>query len=100
MQQLQSALGIVALLAFAWLISEERRAVNWRSVIAALGLTLVTAVLLLEIPQIKLAFAVVNRAVEAVNAATLAGTSFVFRYLGGGPANARSALAARSGSAG
>ena len=85
MQQLQSALGIVALLAFAWLISEERRAVNWRSVIAALTLTLVTAVLLLEIPQIKLAFAVVNRAVEAVNAATLAGTSFVFGYLGGGP---------------
>jgi len=86
MQQLQSALGIVALLAFAYLISEERRAVNWKSVIAALALTLLTAVLLLEIPQIKLAFALVNRAVEAVSAATLAGTSFVFGYLGGGPA--------------
>ena len=30
MQHLQSALGIVALLAFAWAISENRRAVNWQ----------------------------------------------------------------------
>jgi CNT family concentrative nucleoside transporter len=42
-------------------------------------------VLLLEIPQIKLAFALVNRAVEAIRAATLAGTSFMFGYVGGGP---------------
>ena len=86
MQQLQSALGIVALLGFAFLISEERRAVNWKSAGAALVLTLVTAVLLLEIPQIKLAFAAVNRAVEAISDATTAGTGFVFGYLGGGPA--------------
>lgn len=85
MQHLQSALGIVALLGFAWAISEDRRAVNWKSTGAALALTFVTALLLLEVPQIKLAFAALNRAVETVSAATLAGTSFVFGYLGGGP---------------
>jgi len=85
MQHLQSALGVVALLTFAFLISEERRAVNWKSAGAALALTLATAVLLLEIPQIKSAFALVNRAVEAISAATQAGTSFVFGYVGGGP---------------
>ena len=85
MQHLQSALGVVALLAFAYLISEERQAVNWKSAGAALALTLVTAVLLLEIPQIKSAFGLVNRAVEAISAATTAGTSFVFGYVGGGP---------------
>ncbi|MGH6789169.1 MAG: NupC/NupG family nucleoside CNT transporter [Pseudolabrys sp.] len=84
MQQLQSALGIVALLAFAWAISENRRHVAWRNVAAGLIVTLATAVLLLKIPQIKLAFATVNRAVESVAAATTAGTSFVFGYLGGG----------------
>jgi len=84
MPQLQSALGAVVLLAFAWAISENRRAVNWRSVIAALALTLLAAVLLLKIPQIKTAFALVGRAVDAVSAASLAGTSFVFGYIGGG----------------
>jgi CNT family concentrative nucleoside transporter len=85
MQQLQSALGVVALLAFAWAIRERRGAVNWRSAGAALAVTFVTALLLLEVPQIKTAFALVNRAVGAIADATQAGTSFVFGYVGGGP---------------
>jgi len=85
MQHLQSALGIVALLAFAWAISEDRRAVDWKSTGAGLVVTLVTAVLLLEVPQIKQAFALIKRAVDAISAASLAGTSFVFGYVGGGP---------------
>jgi concentrative nucleoside transporter, CNT family len=86
MQHLQSAFGALCLIAFAFLISEKRRAVDWKSAGAALALTLAAAVLLLEIPQIKAAFALVNRAVEAVSAATTAGTAFVFGYVGGGPA--------------
>ncbi len=43
------------------------------------------ALLLLEVPQIKTAFALVSRAVDAIAAATQAGTSFVFGYVGGGP---------------
>jgi CNT family concentrative nucleoside transporter len=85
MQHLQSAIGIVALLAFAWAISENRRAVDWRSVGAALIATLATALLLFEVPQIKSGFALVNRAVNAIAEATQAGTSFVFGYVGGGP---------------
>ena len=84
MQHLQSAFGVLVLLAFAWTISEDRRAVDWRSTVAGLLVTVLTAVLLLEIPQIKLAFAAVNRAVGAIAAATTAGTSFVFGYIGGG----------------
>ena len=41
--------------------------------------------LLLKIPQIAAAFAYVNQAVGAIAAATRAGTTFVFGYLGGGP---------------
>jgi concentrative nucleoside transporter, CNT family len=84
MQQLQSALGVVALLGFAWAISERRRAVAWKSIGVALLVTLATALLLLKVPQIRLAFAGINRAVDAVSAASLAGTSFVFGYVGGG----------------
>jgi CNT family concentrative nucleoside transporter len=85
MLQLQSALGVVALLAIAWLVSERRTAVAWKQVGLALGLTIVVAVLLLKIPQIVAVFAYVNQAVGAIAAATRAGTSFVFGYLGGGP---------------
>ena len=86
MQHLQSALGVVALLAFAWAVSENRRAVDWKSAAIALVVTFVTAVLLLEIPQIESAIALVKYAVDAISAASLAGTSFVFGYIGGGPA--------------
>lgn len=86
MQHLQSALGIVVLLAFAFAVSENRHAVDWKSVAVAFAVTFVTAVLLLEVPQIKSAFTLISRAVDAVSAASLAGTSFVFGYIGGGPA--------------
>jgi CNT family concentrative nucleoside transporter len=82
---LQSTLGIVALLAICWIISENRRAVSWRRVGASLLLTLLLAALLLNIPALKFVFAVANDAVNAIAAATRAGTSFVFGYLGGGP---------------
>src|SRR5204863_8015314 len=49
-----------------------------------LVVTLVTAIILIKIPQVVAAFAYVNQAVGAIAAATRAGTSFVFGYLGGG----------------
>jgi concentrative nucleoside transporter, CNT family len=84
MEQVQSALGVVALIAFAWIISENRRAVAWRSVAAGLAVTFVLAALLLKVPQVKAAFGAFNGAVDAIAAATRAGTSFVFGYVGGG----------------
>ncbi len=85
MQALQSATGIVALLAFAWAVSENRQSVSWRRVGSSLLLTFILAVLFLKLPQLKAAFAAVNSAVDAVADATRAGTSFVFGYLGGAP---------------
>jgi len=84
MLQVQSALGAAVLLAFAWAISENRRAVRVKSVASALAVTLVTAVVLLKVPQIAFAFEGLSRAVDAISAATRAGTSFVFGYVGGG----------------
>jgi CNT family concentrative nucleoside transporter len=80
----QSAFGVFALLGLAWLISEARFAVSWKRVGLSLALTFVLAVLLLKVPPIRAAFAVVNGAVDATAAATRAGTSFVFGYAGGG----------------
>ena len=85
MQNLQSALGIVALVAFAFAVSENRRAVPWKRVAVGFAVTFVLAVIFLKVPPVRAAFASANGAVDAVAAATRAGTSFVFGYLGGGP---------------
>jgi concentrative nucleoside transporter, CNT family len=85
MLNLQSALGVFAILAFAWLISENRRAVPWRPVVVGLAITFGLAVLMLKVPQAKIVFVWINDAVNALAAATRAGTSFVFGYVGGGP---------------
>src|SRR5262245_46284469 len=85
MQNLQSAFGVFALIAIAWALSENRRAVAWRQAGIALALTFVTALILIKVPQITAAFAAINDAVGAIAAATRAGTSFVFGYIGGGP---------------
>src|ERR1700719_4667310 len=84
MQSLQSALAVVAIVAIAFIVSENRRAVPWRPVIVGLVVTFALAVLMLKVPQTEIVFGWVNRAVEAIAAATRAGTSFVFGYVGGG----------------
>jgi CNT family concentrative nucleoside transporter len=85
MQNLQSALGVFALVALAWVLSENRRAVSWKRTAIGLALSFALALLFLRVPQVKAVFAWANGAVEAVAAATRAGTAFVFGYLGGGP---------------
>jgi CNT family concentrative nucleoside transporter len=81
----QALFGFFALHALAWAVSENHRGVAWRPVLAGMGLTLVLGALLLKVPLFAEAFLVLNRAVEALERATQAGTSFVFGYLGGAP---------------
>jgi concentrative nucleoside transporter, CNT family len=69
----------------AWLLSENRRAVSWRVPAVGLGLQFFVAVLLLKVPQTRALFAMLNDGVVALQAASEAGTSFVFGYLGGAP---------------
>ncbi len=84
MLQLQSAFGVLALLAIAWALSENRRAVSLRQTAIGLTATVVTALVLLKLPPVAKAFGAINDAVNTISAATRAGTSFVFGYLGGG----------------
>ena len=84
MQTLHCLLGLSALLAIAWLGSEDRRGIPWRAVVAGLALAFVLAALLLRAPPVADAFAKLNGVVEALDRATEAGTRFVFGFLGGG----------------
>ena len=84
MQSLQSAFGVFALLGIDWMFSEDRRGVAWTQAAVALLVTFATAALLLKVPAAARAFGAINNAVDAIAAASKAGTSFVFGYLGGG----------------
>jgi concentrative nucleoside transporter, CNT family len=85
MQTIQSLIGVFGLLGLTFVISENHRAVAFRQAAVGLGLTFVLAALFLKIPQLKIAFEAIGDAVNAIAAASRAGTSFVFGYLGGGP---------------
>jgi CNT family concentrative nucleoside transporter len=83
---LQSALGIIAILLLAWALSEDRRAFSWRMAAGTLLLQAAIALLLLKVPVARDALYGLNAVVTAVTTATNAGTSFVFGYMGSGPA--------------
>ena len=85
MQHLQSALGVIALLAFAWAISENRRVVSAKRVATGLVIALVLAALFLKVPPITAAIGSANHVIDAIAEASRAGTAFVFGYIGGGP---------------
>ena len=85
MAHLQSALGIIAIIALAWALSEDRRAFSWRMAAGTLLLQAAIALLLLKVPVARDALYGLNAVVTAVTTATNAGTSLVFGYMGSGP---------------
>ncbi len=76
---------MAGLVALAWALSENRRAVPWRAVASGLVLLMALAVLFLKVTLVKEAFMKANDALLVLERATQAGTSLVFGYLGGGP---------------
>lgn len=81
---LHAALGIASLLLLAFLCSENRRGIPWRTVIGGVCLQSVFAVLLMRVPGTNHVMFWLSGAADALQAATSTGTQFVFGYLGGG----------------
>ncbi|MCE3230276.1 MAG: nucleoside:proton symporter [Alphaproteobacteria bacterium] len=80
----QGIAGIFVFLGVAWLLSENRRAVQKRDILLGLGLQVGLAVIITQFPLIRYAFESLSKGVEVLKHATQAGTQFVFGYLGGG----------------
>ncbi|MCX5913562.1 MAG: nucleoside:proton symporter [Deltaproteobacteria bacterium] len=80
----QGILGLIALGAFAWVVSENRRRIKIHTILIGLIVQFALALIMLKIPASREIFTVLNNGVEALDKATTAGTSFVFGYLGGG----------------
>jgi CNT family concentrative nucleoside transporter len=85
MEALQGIFGYAVFIALAWAISENRRAVPWRTVAGGVLLQVALAVVILKLPGAQAVFAAMNDALLALEKATRAGTGMVFGYLGGGP---------------
>jgi CNT family concentrative nucleoside transporter len=79
----QSILGMIIFLSIAWIISEDRKKVNYTFVLKGVIIQILIAVLLLKLPFLKFLFLSLNKLVVALEKSTVAGTSVVFGYLGG-----------------
>ncbi len=77
-------MGVVVILGLAWLLSERRKDVMWSAIGKGIALQFIIALLLTKVPVIQHGLEYLNGMVAALLAATRAGTSFVFGYVGGG----------------
>ena len=84
MEIVRGVAGLLVFMLIAFALSSARRDVRWKVVIAGIALQLGLGALLLGLPATQSMFAAAGRAVDAVYMATLAGSQFVFGYLGGG----------------
>lgn len=84
MNALHGAMGLAALLGLAWIMSENRREVRLAPMAIGLGLQLGLGLLMLKVPLFERVFLWLNEVALGIEKATMAGTSFVFGYLGGG----------------
>lgn len=81
----QSLLGFGGFIALAWLLSEKKSAVPWRTVFGGVALQVALTLIILKLPGAHAAFAALNDGLLALERATRTGSTVVFGYLGGGP---------------
>ena len=84
MTVIQGLIGLAALVGLAWLVSDNRARLPWRTVLVGVAIQFVLALVLLKWSAGWQLLLALNGIVEALQAATRAGTSFVFGYVGGG----------------
>lgn len=82
----QSLIGIIVIFSLAWLASENRSRFPFRTVAVAFILQAGLALVLFHNDFFRSLFHLLNGIVKALEESTMAGASFAFGYLGGGPA--------------
>lgn len=81
MYNLISFFGIFVIMAFAWLISSNRKIINWRVIFWGIGLQLVFTLFIFVVPAGSKVFLFVNDAVVRILESATAGTRFLFGRL-------------------
>ena len=67
---MQGLIGIGLILGVSWALSENRRAIRWRPVLAGVALAVALALALLKVPGVREAVLGLNAMVEAIQTAT------------------------------
>jgi CNT family concentrative nucleoside transporter len=80
---IQSVAGLLIFAGIAWCMSENRRQASLKIAVIGIIIQLAVGLILLKLPIFREFFLFLNRLVLSLQAATTAGTSFVFGYLGG-----------------
>lgn len=78
MDKLIGLLGVVVILGVAILLSKDRRAINWKLVAAGMGIQLVLAFLILNVPQVRYVFDAMGGGIQALLDCARQGAAFVF----------------------
>ena len=82
MGRFTGVLGLLTMLALAWIFSTNRRAIRWRTVIWGLGLQILFAFIVLDFSWGQRALAVAGNAVTKLLSHAFVGSTFVFGELG------------------
>ena len=83
-ESLQGILGLAAIVFGCALFSTNRAAISPVLVLKSVALQFLLAVLLLKLPASQHLFWFLNQGMDVLQRATLAGTSFIFGFVGGG----------------
>lgn len=84
LQQIQGLTGLALILLLAWAFSDDRKPLpGWRWTIGAIAMQFVMALAVVRVPAIWSLVGGINHGVEAIERATLAGSSYMFGFLGG-----------------
>jgi len=78
----RALLGLAAIYAICWAVSEDRKRFPWRVVAGATGIQLAFALLFYGVPVLRDGLAQGTALMTALQEATRAGTNFVFGYIG------------------
>ena len=80
----QGLLGILFFTSFLWLISENRKEVNYKATAIGIGVQILLAIAILKIEFLQIGFRGITKGIDTLRDATIAGTSFVFGTVVGG----------------
>src|SRR5690606_27003297 len=75
---LRGLVGMAVIIAISWVLSTNRKAINWRVVFIGLGLQLVLALSILYVPIVQSVFDVVGKAFVKILSFTEAAVEFLF----------------------
>lgn len=81
---MQACFGLIFFFFLAWLFSENRRQVNFKTAMMGFAIQIVLAIIVTKFGIVRSAFLWLGGGVMALKDATVEGTRFVFGYLGGG----------------